>query len=130
MCFTSEDFLNETWQNYWQWSYYPLYVDFYDEVTDEKEVYVVQTVNYGRGIELIIDKKENILKDSNDRNKLPSLVNVNNLIEICRYYRLDDEVKNIYYKIGLNGDLEELTPVFEKINTRSNIAEWHFIIFK
>lgn len=130
MCFTSDDFLKETWQDYWQRSYMPLYVDFYDENTDEREIYAVQTLRYGRKIELIIENKEKIIEWSHNRQKLPSLVNVQNLIEVCKYYESNSNAVNIYYKIGMGGQLKEITPDFEKVNACSNIAEWHFIIFK
>ena len=130
MCFTSDDFLKETWQDYWQRSYMPLYVDFYDENTDEREIYAVQTLRYGRKIELIIENKEKIIEWSHNRQKLPSLVNVQNLIEVCKDYESNNNTVNIYYKIGMGGQLKEITHDFEKVNACSNIAEWHFIVVK
>lgn len=130
MGFTNDDFLKETWQDYWQRSYMPIYVDFYDENTEEREIYAAQTLRYGRKIVLIIENKEEIIEWSHDRRKLYGIVNVQNLIEVCKYYESNNETVNIYYKIGMSGELKELTHDFEKVNACSNIAEWHFIIFK
>lgn len=130
MTFTSDDFLNETWQEYWKWSYFPVFVDFYDENTGKRDIYAVENVRYANGIELIIRDRDDILKDIHERQKLPSLVNVGNLTGICRNYRMDDRVANICYRIGMTGELEKRIDGFEKVNTSPNSAEWHFIVLK
>lgn len=130
MSFTSDDFLNETWQEYWKWSYFPVFVDFFDERTGERDVYAVENVRYANGIELIIRERDELLKDISYSQKLPSLVNVGNLIGICRNYRTDGRVGEICYRIGMTGELEKRIDGFEKVNTSSNSAEWHFIVLK
>lgn len=130
MCFTSDDFLKETCSDYWQWSYLPVYVDVYDENTRKREVFVVENIRYGEGIELVVKSRDDVLKDILERREMPSLVNVGNLIGICRNHRMTGRVADIYYKIGIAGQLRQTTDVFEKVHACSNSAEWHFIVFK
>ena len=87
-------------------------------------------MRYGEGIELVIKSRDDILKDILNRQELPGLVNVGNLIGICKNHHMTDRVANIYYRIGMAGQLRQTTDVFEKVNACSNSVEWHFIVFK